>query len=92
MTAPDQLRSLVDRILRLKEEQDALATDIREVYAEVKSAGFDKAALGQVVQHLRRVAKDAKKVEEAQAVFDLYLNAYHGDPSHTPAYAREAAE
>lgn len=85
------VRSYVDRVLRLKEEQDALASDIREIYAEAKSAGLDKTALGKVVDHLRRVAKDADKVAEQQTIFDLYLDAYHREPSHTHAYAREEA-
>jgi uncharacterized protein (UPF0335 family) len=89
MTTDDLVRSFVDRVLRLKQEQDALASDIREVYAEAKSAGFDKTALGKVVDHVRRVAKDPGKVAELDAAFDDYLQAYHREPSHT--HAREGA-
>ena len=39
--AKDQLKSLVERIERLEAEKAALATDIREVYAEAKGHGFD---------------------------------------------------
>jgi uncharacterized protein (UPF0335 family) len=89
MTTDGLVRSFVDRVLRLKEEQDALASDIREVYAEAKSAGLDKTALGKVVDHVRRVAKDPGKVAELEAVIQLYLDAYHREPSH--AHAREEA-
>ena len=44
-----QIKSIIERILRLKEEQDALASDIRDVYAEAKSNGHNKTALGQAV-------------------------------------------
>jgi len=39
--AVDRLRSIVDRIERLEEEKKALASDIRDIYHEAKSAGFD---------------------------------------------------
>jgi len=73
-----QIRSIVDRILRLKEEQDALAADIREVYAEAKANGFDKTGLGSLVAHLRRKEKNPEREAERSAIFDLYLTAYEG--------------
>lgn len=39
--AVDRLRSLIERIERLEEEQKALSSDIRDIFAEAKSAGFD---------------------------------------------------
>ena len=39
--AADRLRSLIERIERLEEEKKALSGDIRDVFAEAKSAGFD---------------------------------------------------
>jgi uncharacterized protein (UPF0335 family) len=87
MIARDQIKSVIDRILRLKEEQDALGDDIREIYAEAKSSGYDKTALGRVVNHLRQRAKKGDAaMDEADTIFDLYLSAYNG-PSH--AHARE---
>ncbi len=38
--AADRLRSLVERIERLEEERKALSSDIKDIYAESKSAGF----------------------------------------------------
>jgi uncharacterized protein (UPF0335 family) len=88
MIAHDQLMSILDRILRLKEEQDTISDDVKEVYAEAKSNGYDKTVLGQVVNHLRKVAKKgATTVAESDALFDLYLTAYQG-PSR--AHTREA--
>lgn len=97
MAGDQQLRAFIERILRLKEEQDTLAADIREVYAEAKATGFDKTAMGQLVAHLRKVEKvGVAAVEEGQSVFDTYLDAYRSatGASHTyaPARAREIIE
>ena len=72
-----RLRSLIERILRLKEEQDTISEDIKEIYAEAKGEGYDKTAMGQVVAHLRKIdKKGADAVAERQTMFDLYLDAY----------------
>ena len=52
-----RLKSFIDRVLRLKEEEDTIKADIREVYAEMKGEGFDKTVAGQLVAHLRKVEK-----------------------------------
>lgn len=87
-SAPDsfgQLRAFIERIMRLKEEQDTISGDIREVYAEAKGSGFDKTAMGQLVAYLRKKDKDPDKVAEQSAIFDLYLEAYER-PSRTHAH------
>lgn len=85
-----QLRSIVERILRLKQEQDELASDIRGIYTEAKSHGFDKTALGQVVTHLRRRERLGEaEADQREAMFDLYLSAYESGEPH--ARAREEA-
>lgn len=93
-----QLRSIVDRILRIKEEQDDLSEAVREIYAEAKSNGYDKTALGKLVAYLRKVEKQGEKVAEEEAIFETYLASYRetGDPlmrvrSIDYAKAREAA-
>ena len=48
--AGEKLRSIVERIERLEEEKTTLAEDIREVYAEAKSSGFDGRILRQVIR------------------------------------------
>lgn len=86
MSAEGQIKAFIDRILRLKEEQDVIGDDIRDIYAEAKGMGFDKTAMGNVVAHLRKVAKKGSEtVAEQGAIFDIYLAAYEG---HTPAPAR----
>ena len=70
--AKDQLRSIVERIERLEEEKQALADDIKEVYAEAKGNGFDTKTLRQVVR-LRK--QDMAERQEREALLDLYMHA-----------------
>jgi uncharacterized protein (UPF0335 family) len=88
-SADQQLASFIDRILRLREEIDGIQSDVKEIYAEAKSMGFDKTAMGALVAELRKRAKDAPGADEAAAVLDLYREAYHRAASHT--HTREAA-
>lgn len=91
-TADEQLRSIVNRILRCKEAEDEAKADTKEVYAEAKSNGFDKTALGALVSEIRKREKDSGKVDELNAILDLYREAYFGrsgteDATH--AHTRE---
>jgi uncharacterized protein (UPF0335 family) len=70
--AADRLRSLVERIERLEEERKALAGDIKDIYAEAKSAGFDVKVLRQIIR-LRK--QDQAEVEEQESLLDLYKRA-----------------
>jgi uncharacterized protein (UPF0335 family) len=70
--AKGQLKSLVERIERLEEEKKALAGDIKEVYGEAKSNGFDTKILRKVISLRKR---DRHEREEEEAMLDLYLSA-----------------
>lgn len=70
--AADRLRSLVDRIERLSEKRTALTADIKDIYTEAGSAGFDVKALRALIA-IRK--KDAAKVEEQQSLLDVYMTA-----------------
>ena len=70
--AKGQLKSFVERIEKLEEEKKALAEDIREVYAEAKSAGFDAKIMRQIVR-LRKL--DNAERQEQEALLDLYKQA-----------------
>jgi uncharacterized protein (UPF0335 family) len=70
--AADRLRSIVERIERLEEERKALANDIKDIYAEAKSAGFDVKVLRQIIS-LRK--KEPAEVEEQETLLDLYRRA-----------------
>ena len=70
--AADRLRGLVERIERLEEERKALGSDIRDIYAEAKSAGFDVKVLRQLIRLRRQEAAD---VEEQETLLDVYRRA-----------------
>jgi uncharacterized protein (UPF0335 family) len=70
--AADRLRSLVERIERLEEERKALGNDIKDIYAEAKSAGFDVKVLRQLIRIRKQEAAD---VEEQETLLDLYRRA-----------------
>ncbi len=70
--AADRLRSLIERIERLEEERKALASDIKDIYAEAKSAGFDPKILRQLIS-IRK--QEPAEVEEAETLLDLYRRA-----------------
>jgi uncharacterized protein (UPF0335 family) len=70
--AVDRLRSLVERIERLEEERRALGSDIKDVYAEAKSSGFDP----KVVRKLVAIRKqEPAEVEEQETMLDIYRRA-----------------
>lgn len=73
--AVDRLRNIVERIERLEEERKGLASDVRDIYAEAKSAGFNVAVLRQLIK-LRK--KDSDKAEEEEAILDTYRHALGG--------------
>ena len=74
-TSAGQLKSIVDRIERLEEEKAAITVDIAEIYKEGSSAGYDAKVLRTLI---RRRAKDAAEVEEADALLVTYERALSG--------------
>ncbi len=68
----EKLKQTIARIERLEAEKAELAADIREVYAEAKSFGFDTKTLRKVIS-LRKV--EAHEREEQEAMLDLYMGA-----------------
>ena len=68
----ERLRTIIERIERLEEEKSALAEDIREIFSEAKSAGFDVKILRQVIR-LRKL--DNSDRQEQEAMLDLYKRA-----------------
>ena len=66
------LRNSVEQIEKLEEEKKEIAEQIKEVYAEAKSFGFDTKVLRQTIR-LRKI--DRAEREEQEELLDLYLNA-----------------
>jgi uncharacterized protein (UPF0335 family) len=76
--AVGQLKSIIERIERLEEERKETAEQIKEVYAEAKSSGFDAKTIRKVVS-LRKQPTEER--QEAEALLDLYLSALGMLPS-----------
>lgn len=67
-----QLRSYVERIERLEEEKKAIAEDIKSIYVEAKSNGYDRKALAHIVR-LRK--QDVIERAEFESIVDTYMAA-----------------
>ena len=71
-TAQGQLKSIIERIERLEEDKAAVTADLKEVYAEAKGTGFDVKILRKVIRYRKQ---DRAKLQEEEALLDLYLSA-----------------
>ena len=88
--AHERLASLIQRIERLEEEKKALASDIKDIYAEAKGAGFDPKVMRKLIA-LRKL--DPAEIEEQEALLDVYRRAlgdYVDLPLGAAAMARVA--
>ncbi len=70
--AADRLRSLIERIERLEEERKALGSDIKDIYSEAKSAGFDVKVIRQLIRIRKQEPSD---VVEQETLLDVYRRA-----------------
>ena len=67
-----KLRSYIERVERLEEDKAGVASDIKDVFAEAKSNGFDVKAMRSVLK-LRKMK--ANERTEAEYMLDLYKRA-----------------
>ncbi|MCT6855490.1 MAG: DUF2312 domain-containing protein [Bombella apis] len=70
--AVDRLRSIIERVERLEEERKALGADIRDIFTEAKSAGFDVKVVKQIIK-LRK--QEPAEIEEQETLLDIYRRA-----------------
>ena len=68
----NQLQTIVQRIEKLEEEKAAIASDIKDVFSEAKSNGFDTKVLKKVLA-LRK--QDAAERMTEQAILATYMEA-----------------
>lgn len=68
----EQLRLFIERIERLEEEKKGISDDIRDVYLEAKSQGYDPKIMRQIVA-LRKLPPHDRK--EMEAILDVYKSA-----------------
>jgi uncharacterized protein (UPF0335 family) len=65
----EQLRLFIERIERLEEEKKGIADDVKDVYGEAKSTGFDTKTMRGIVK-LRKLEKHHR--DEADALMETY--------------------
>lgn len=68
-SSDDCLRLLIERVERLNEEKKGVSDDIKDVYAEAKSTGYDTKIMKQIVK-LRGMKPDDRTYMEE--VLDIY--------------------
>lgn len=70
--AADRLCWLIERIEHLEEEKAGIQSDIRDIFAEAKSAGFDVKAMRTVLKLRKMNAADR---DEQELVVETYRKA-----------------
>jgi len=75
-----RLLSIIERIEALEAERKNLGEDIKDIYKEAKSAGFDAPTIRLII---KRRAEDEAKREEREALLETYMAAL-GQLADTP--------
>lgn len=70
--AVDRLRSLIERIEHLESEKASVSSDIRDVYAEAKSAGFDTKIIREIIKLRKMNTADR---DEQEFLLETYRKA-----------------
>lgn len=70
--AADRLRSLIERIEHLEEEKKSLGSDIKNIFAEAKGAGFDTKIMREIIKLRKMNAADR---DEKDFLLDTYRKA-----------------
>ena len=68
----EKLKSFIERIERLNEEKNNITLDIKEVFSEAKSMGYDPKIMRKILV-LRKMNVDERL--EQEALLDTYRNA-----------------
>jgi uncharacterized protein (UPF0335 family) len=78
--AAERLMSIVERIEKLEGERKLLQEDIKDIYTEAKSAGYDVKVLRMLIASRK---KDQDEWEAQQALLETYMRAL-GQLADTP--------
>lgn len=70
--AADRLRSLIERIEKLESEKSAIASDIKDVKLEARSAGFDVKIINTILKLRKMETADR---DEREYLLDVYKKA-----------------
>lgn len=67
--AADQLRLFMDRILNLRAERKGISDDIKDVFAEARTCGFDPPTMRKLIPLMEM---DRQERVEAEALLETY--------------------
>ncbi|WP_411269243.1 DUF2312 domain-containing protein [Sphingobium sp. SCG-1] len=67
--AADQLRLFIERVERLEEEKRGIADDIKDVYGEAKSTGYDTKVMKEIVKRRRM---EGHALREFEGLLETY--------------------
>ena len=67
--AAERLTSFIERIERLKAEQAAIGADVREVFAEAKSTGFDVKTMREILRLRKMDTSDREAHDHLVALY-----------------------
>jgi uncharacterized protein (UPF0335 family) len=67
-----RLRSFIERLERLEEDKAAVSEDMKEVFSEAKSSGFDVKILRQILK-IRKM-NEADRAEQ-ETLLEVYMSA-----------------
>lgn len=70
-SAGEELRLLIERVERLEEEKKGIADDVKDVYVEAKSRGWDPKIMRKIVALRKQRRED---YEEQKALIETYAN------------------
>ena len=68
----EKLKSFIERIERLNEEKNSITLDIKEVFSEAKSIGYDPKIMRKILVWRKM---DVDERLEQEALLDTYRNA-----------------
>lgn len=68
----NRLTSLIERIEKLNEEKEGVSSDIRDIFAEAKAAGFDVKIMRQIIKLRKMNAADR---DEQEFLIETYRKA-----------------
>lgn len=71
--AAAMLRQYIERVERLSEEAKGISDDIRDVYLEAKSQGFDPKTMRQIVRLRKLTPHDRKEMEALLETYQIQL-------------------
>lgn len=70
--ATEQLKQFISRIERLQQDKADIASDIKQVFDEARSSGFDIKTMKQVIK-LKKLDRDS--LAEQESMLELYRSA-----------------